>query len=257
MAFNKVEISGVNTNNIVILTNKQVLELFKRFKNGEVELKDEIVNGNLRLVLSIIQRFKNKTDNLDDLFQIGCIGLIKAVDNFDLSHGVMFSTYAVPMILGEIKRYLRDNNMVRISRSIKDNAYKIMRFKDEYLKDYEKEPSVEEISKALEIEETDVVFAINSMKEPMSIFEPIYNDGSDTIYLFDQIENPKEIKDLDELINMRKALQKIKDRERDILIERFIVGKTQMEIAEFFNISQAQVSRLEKSAIKNVRKFMS
>ena len=257
MAYNKVEISGITTSKIRVLKNSEMIELFNRYKNGDELAKEEIINGNLKLVLSIIQRFKNKQENLDDLFQIGCVGLIKAVDNFDLSHGVMFSTYAVPMILGEIKRYIRDNNSLRISRSIKDNSFKIMKFKDSFLIDYEREPTTEEISAALEIPEIDVITAINSMKEPVSIFEPIYQDGGDTIYLFDQIENPKTKKDLDELLNMRKALMKIKERERMILIERFIIGKTQMEIADTMDISQAQVSRLEKSAIKNVKRLMS
>ena len=193
---------------------------------------------------------------MDDLFQIGCIGLIKAIDNFDLSHDVMFSTYAVLMIEGEIKRYIRDNNSVRISRSIKDLAYKIMRFKEEYWLENGKEPNTNEISTNLEVSEYEVSQALMSLKEPMSLFDPIYNDGGDTIYLVDQLEDKTENKDIDSLISMRRALEKIKEREKSILINRFIIGKTQMEIAEELNISQAQVSRLEKNAIKNVKRLI-
>ncbi len=193
---------------------------------------------------------------MDDLFQIGCVGLIKAIDNFDLSHEVMFSTYAVLMIEGEIKRYIRDNNSVRISRSIKDLAYKIMRFKEEYMGEHGYEPNTSEIAKNLDATEYDVSQALMSLKEPMSLFDPIYNDGGDTIYLMDQIEDKTENKDIDGLISMRRALQKIKEREKNILINRFIIGKTQMEIAEEMNISQAQVSRLEKNAIKNVKRLI-
>ena len=193
---------------------------------------------------------------MDDLFQIGCVGLIKAIDNFDLSHEVKFSTYAVLMIEGEIKRYIRDNNSVRISRSIKDQAYKIMKYKEEYLQEYGKDPSNIEISNHLGISEYDVSEAVLSLKEPMSLFDPIYNDGGDTIYLVDQIEDKRENRDLDSLISMRRALEKIKEREKDILISRFIIGKTQMEIANEMNISQAQVSRLEKNAINNVKRLI-
>lgn len=251
-----VEISGVKTSLLKVLTNKEMNELFNNYKRGDLLAKEELVNGNLKLVLSIIQRFKNRCDNLDDLFQVGTVGLIKAIDNFDLSHGVMFSTYAVPMILGEVKRYIRDNNSIRISRSIKDNYYKIVKFKEEFINNNEREATVEEISKNLDIEEMDVINAMEASREPVSIFEPIYNDGGDTIYLYDQIENPKVNKDLDSLIAMREALKRIKQREREILISRFVVGKTQMEIAQDYNISQAQVSRLEKSAIKSIKRIM-
>ena len=193
---------------------------------------------------------------MDDLFQIGCIGLIKAIDNFDLSHEVRFSTYAVLMIEGEIKRYIRDNNSVRISRSIKDLAYKVMRFKEEYYNNFNEEPSTKIISEHFKVSEYEITEALMSLKEPMSLFEPIYNDGGDTIYLMDQLEDKKENKDLDGLISMRKALNKIKERERNILVSRFIVGKTQTEIANELNISQAQVSRLEKNAIRHVKKLI-
>lgn len=256
MAKNKVEITGINTSKIKVLKHKEMIELFKRYQSGDLLAKDELVEGNLKLVLSILKKYQNKTDNMDDLFQIGCVGLIKAIDNFDLSHEVKFSTYAVLMIEGEIKRYIRDNNSVRISRSIKDQAYKIMRFKEEYMQETGNDASTKEISKHLNISEYEVSEALLSLKEPMSLFDPIYNDGGDTIYLMDQIEDKRENKDLDSLISMRRALEKIKDREKDILINRFIVGKTQMEIANEMNISQAQVSRLEKNAINNVKRLI-
>ncbi len=256
MAKNKVEITGINTSKIKVLKHAEMVELFKKYQSGDKSAKDELVNGNLKLVLSILKKYQNKTDNMDDLFQIGCIGLIKAIDNFDLSHEVKFSTYAVLMIEGEIKRYIRDNNSVRISRSIKDLAYKIMKYKEEYMSENGREPNTEEVSKHLKITEYEVKEALMSLKEPMSLFDPIYNDGGDTIYLMDQIEDKRENKDLDSLISMRKALQKIKEREKNILISRFVVGKTQMEIAKELNISQAQVSRLEKNAIKNVKRLI-
>lgn len=256
MAKNKVEITGINTSKIKVLSKSEMTELFKKYQSGDLSAKDELVNGNLKLVLSILRKYQNKTDNMDDLFQIGCIGLIKAIDNFDLSHDVMFSTYAVLMIEGEIKRYIRDNNSVRISRSIKDLAYKIMRFKEEYWLENGREPTTNEISTNLEVSEYEVSQALMSLKEPMSLFDPIYNDGGDTIYLVDQLEDKTENKDIDSLISMRRALEKIKEREKSILINRFIIGKTQMEIAEELNISQAQVSRLEKNAIKNVKRLI-
>ena len=256
MAKNKVEITGIKTSNLKVLKHDEMIELFKKYKNGDKSVKEELVNGNLKLVLSILKKYYNRTDNMDDLFQIGCIGLIKAIDNFDLSHNVRFSTYAVLMIEGEIKRYIRDNNPIRISRSIKDLAYKILKFKEEYIYTNGTEPTTSEIAKYFDVAEYDVANAMLSLKEPMSIFEPIYNDGGDTIYLLDQIEDKKESKEIDDLISMRKALLKIKDRERDILISRFIVGKTQMEIAEEIGISQAQVSRLEKNAIKTMKRLI-
>ena len=256
MAKNKVEITGINTSKIKVLKHVEMIELFKKYQSGDLLAKEELVNGNLKLVLSILRKYQNKTDNMDDLFQIGCVGLIKAIDNFDLSHEVMFSTYAVLMIEGEIKRYIRDNNSIRISRSIKDLAYKIMKYKEEYLIENGKEPSTHELAITLGVTEYDVSQALMSLKEPMSLFDPIYNDGGDTIYLMDQIEDKSENKDIDGLISIRKALNKIKEREKNILINRFIIGKTQMEIAEELNISQAQVSRLEKNAIKNVKRLI-
>lgn len=256
MAKNKVEITGIVTSRIKVLKHDEMMELFKKYQSGDLKAKDELVNGNLKLVLSILKKYQNKADNMDDLFQIGCIGLIKAIDNFDLSHEVKFSTYAVLMIEGEIKRYIRDNNSVRISRSIKDLAYRIMKYKEDYLNKYSKEASTIDIANHFNVSEYEVREALLSLKEPMSLFEPIYNDGGDTIYLMDQIEDKKENKDLDSLISMRKALNKIKEREKNILINRFIIGKTQTEIANELHISQAQVSRLEKNAIKQVKKLI-
>lgn len=256
MGKKSVEITGISTSSIKVLSHSEMLELFKEYQNGDLSAKEKLVNGNLKLVLSILRKYNRRVDNLDDLFQIGVVGLIKAVDNFDLKHEVKFSTYAVLMIEGEIKRYIRDNNSLRISRSIKDLAYRILLFKEEYIQENGKEPSTEEIAKNLNVSNYDVVEALLSLKEPDSLYEPIYNDGGDTIYLMDQIEDKKENKDIDSLISMRKALNKIKERERNILISRFIVGKTQMEIANELMISQAQVSRLEKNAIKNVKRLI-
>lgn len=253
----KVDITGINTNNLVVLSQKEMKELFEKYKKGDLNAKEQLINGNLKLVLSILRKFNNTKFNMDDLFQIGCIGLIKAVDNFDLSVGVMFSTYAVPLILGEVKRYIRDNTSVRISRSIKDLAYRILQYKEEYFQKNGVEPSNEAICKDLEIEEYEIASAMDSLKDPVSIFEPIYNDGGDTIYVLDQIADVKENNvDRDMLISLDKALNTIKARERDVLIDRFIVGKTQMEIAQMLNISQAQVSRIEKNAINNIRRLI-
>lgn len=250
-----VEITGLNTSNIKVLSHEEMINLFKRYQSGDKEAKEELVNGNLKLVLSILKKY-NSRENLDDLFQIGVVGLIKAVDNFDLSHEVRFSTYAVLMVDGEIKRYIRDNNSLRISRSIKDLSYKILTFKEEFMKENNREATTDEIAEGLGVSNYEVVEALMSLKQPESLYEPIYNDGGDTIYLLDQIEDKKENKDLDSLISMRKALNKIKQREKNILINRFIVGKTQMEIAKDLGVSQAQVSRLEKNAIKNVKRLI-
>lgn len=257
MAKHKVDITGINTNNIKVLKSDEMKELFKRYQNGDLKAKEELIQGNLKLVLSIIRRFANKVDNLDDLFQVGVIGLIKAIDNFDLSYGLKLSTYACPLIIGECKRSIRDNTAIRVSRSVKDLAYQIIKFKDEYIATNGISPSNKEIAEALNIEEYQISYALDALKDPMSIFEPIYNDGGDTIYLMDQIADKKDSGvDKDMLISLRKALNKIKSREREILINRFIVGKTQMEIAESLNISQAQVSRIEKSAIENVKRLI-
>ena len=257
MAKGKVDISGINTSDIKVLSNKEMEDLFFRLNCGDKSAKNELVNGNLKLVLSLLKKFTNRTDNMDDVFQIGCIGLIKAIDNFDLSHGVKFSTYAVPMILGEVKRYLRDNNSIRISRSIKDIAYKTIKLKDELTTIRGVEPSNEEVAKLLGVDEIDVVLALDSLKEPISMFEPIYNDGGDTIYLSDQLEDKKDnINSWDINIYLKDALDKLKDKEKKILIDRYLMGKTQVEISEEIGISQAQVSRIEKDAISNVKKLI-
>lgn len=257
LAKHKVDITGINTNNIKVLTQEEMNDLFIKYRNGDNAAKEELINGNLKLVLSIIRRFQNKVDNLDDLFQVGVIGLIKAIENFDLSYGLKLSTYACPLIIGEVKRSIRDNTAFRVSRSVKDLAYQIIKFKDDYLTKNGITPTNKEIAEALNIEEYQIAYAVDSLKDPMSIFEPIYNDGGDTIYLQDQIADKKDSEvDKDMLISLRKALNKIKERERSILINRFIIGKTQMEIAAALNISQAQVSRIEKSAIDNVKRLI-
>ncbi|MBO5414823.1 MAG: SigB/SigF/SigG family RNA polymerase sigma factor [Bacilli bacterium] len=257
MARHKVEIIGVNTANIKVLSNEEMISLFKEMHNGDVYAKDELINGNLKLVLSILKKYQNRCDNMDDLFQIGCIGLIKAIDNFDLSHEVKFSTYAVPMIIGEIKRYLRDNNSLRVSRSVKDLALKIIRKKEEMLTIKGREPTMSELAKELEITEYELANALDSMKDVMSMFEPIYNDGSDTIYLCDQLEDKhNKLYDLETKISLKDALKKIKEKEKYILLERFIYGKTQVELASELGISQAQISRLEKSGIENIKKMI-
>lgn len=257
MAKYKVDITGINTNDIKVLTNEEMNHLFVRLKNGDIDAKTELINGNLKLVLSILRSYNRSDINLDDLFQVGVIGLIKAIDNFDLSYGLKLSTYAVPLIVGEIKRYIRDNTQLRVSRSIKDLAYQIIKFKDDYIKEYGVEPKPSLISEKLRIEEYQIAFALDALKDPTSVFEPIYNDGGDTIYLFDQIaDNKDKNSDKDMLISLRKALLKLKKREKDILLERYIVGKTQMEIANNLGISQAQVSRLEKSALANLKKMI-
>lgn len=250
----KVEITGVNTNDLPVLKHYEMIELFKKFKNGDKLAREKIIEGNYRLVLSLVQKLANSRFNMDDLFQIGCIGLTKAVDNFDLSHNVMFSTYAVPMISGEIKRYIRDNNSIRRSRSLSELAYLIIRFKEEYEKKFNKEPSSEEISASLNISEFQIAEAIDSLKEPMSMYEPIYNSSGDSIYLEDQLADDKAGRNLNEIIALKTALEKVNKREANILYSRYIYGLTQAEIASELNISQAQVSRIEKSAIKNVRR---
>jgi RNA polymerase sporulation-specific sigma factor len=232
-------------------------ELFKKVKDGDESAKSEIINGNLKLVLSIISKFRYKNYDMNDLFQVGCIGLIKAVDNFDMSFGVMFSTYAVPLILGEVKRLLRSSTSVRVARSIRDTAYQILKFKDEYSALYGVEPKNEVIARELGIKEYEIKDALDALQDPVSIFEPIYNDGGDTIFLLDQIADVKEKRaDKDMILSMEEALEKIKKREREVLIDRYIIGKTQNEIADEMHVSQAQISRIEKSAIKNVKKLM-
>lgn len=251
MARNRVEITGINTSELVPITNEKIMELLPLAQSGNDEARDELVHGNLKLVLSVVKKFNNRKENLDDIFQVGCLGLLKAIDNFDFCHGVRFSTYAVPMIIGEIRRYLRDNSPIRISRSLKDIAYKALQYKEQYLNEHQKEPTIEEIAKVLEVEEIDVVVALEAMQEPLSIYAPIYNNGSDEIYLIDQIgdENDNEDKKILQL-TIEQGLKKLNDREKDIINKRYFLDKTQMEIAEEIGISQAQVSRLEKNALK-------
>lgn len=257
MSTYKVNITGINTNELKVLTSEENNNLFIKLKQGDESAKEQLVNGNLKLVLSIIKRFNNKNYNLDDLFQVGVIGLIKAIDNFDMSYNLMLSTYAVPLILGEIKRYIRDNTSIRISRSIKDLAYQIVKYKDQFLDMYGIAPTNEQLASYFQVEEYKIAYALDSLKDPVSLFSPIYSEGGDTIYLFDQLSLDNKIDtEKDELIAMKKALNEIKEKEKNILLERFIIGKTQVEIAQELNISQAQVSRIEKTAIKNVRKLI-
>ena len=255
MAKHKVDICGINTSNLKVLTNIEMNELFKRYHNGDMSAKEELINGNLKLVLSILKRFNNQKYNLDDLFQIGCIGLIKAVDNFDLSHEVKFSTYAVPMILGEVKRYLRDNNSVRIARSIKDLSYKITKVREHLTLKYGMEPTSKMLCDSLGITEYELDLALNSLKESVSMFEPIYSDGGDVIYLCDQLEDKSNnMYSLEDRLSVKDAFSNLKDKEKYILESRYIIGKTQMELSEELGISQAQISRLEKSGIENIKK---
>lgn len=256
MAKHKVEIVNVNTANIKVLTLERMLELFDRYHSGDMTAKDELIKGNLKLVLSVLKSFSGRVDNMDDLFQVGVIGLIKAIDNFDLNHEVKFSTYAVPMIIGEIKRYLRDNSSLRVSRSIKDLAYKALKAKDELTFLNNREPTALEIAKRLNISEWDVIQALNSLKDTVSMFEPIYNDGGDVIYLSDQLSNDDEIYDLETRISLKDALNKIKEKEKYIILQRYLIGKTQTELAEEIGISQAQISRLEKNGLAKIKKLI-
>ncbi|MCY0881895.1 MAG: RNA polymerase sporulation sigma factor SigG [Firmicutes bacterium] len=257
MPLNKVEIPGVNTAKLPLLTNAKMRELFQAMQSGDPSARDQLINGNLRLVLSIIQRFQNRGEHSDDLFQIGCIGLMKAIDNFDLGQNVKFSTYAVPMIIGEIRRYLRDNNPIRVSRSLRDIAYKALQMRDNLVYQYAKEPTMYEIAKELSVSPEDVIYALEAIQEPMSLFEPIYHDDGDPIFVMDQIRDDKEQdKNWVEGIAIREALRRLSDREKLIVTMRFFDGKTQMEVADEIGISQAQVSRLEKAALTHMRKYM-
>lgn len=254
---NKVEICGVNTSKLPTLTRKEKDELFLKIKAGDLQAREEFVQGNLRLVLSVIQRFNNRGENVDDLFQVGCIGLIKAIDNFDLSQNVQFSTYAVPMIIGEIRRYLRDNNAIRVSRSLKDIAYKALHVKERLINENSKEPTISEIAKELDLPKEDVVFALDAITDPVSLFEPIYHDGGEAIFVMDQVKDEKNTDETWlESIALGEAMKHLDDREKHILNLRFFQGRTQMEVAEEIGISQAQVSRLEKSALKQMRKYI-
>lgn len=257
MIINKVEICGVNTSKLPVLKEKEKRELLLKMRNGDTKARETFINGNLRLVLSVIQRFNNRGENVDDLFQVGCIGLMKSIDNFDLTQNVKFSTYAVPMIIGEIRRYLRDNNSIRVSRSLRDVAYKALLVRDKLIKENNKEPTIYQIAKELNIPREEVVFALDAIQDPVSLFEPIYHDGGDAIYVMDQISDSKNSDDSWlENISIKEAMKKLNDREKLILTLRFFNGRTQMEVADEIGISQAQVSRLEKTALKHMRKYV-
>lgn len=257
MMVNKVEICGVNTSKLPVLSSSKMRTLFEAMQNGDPNARNQLINGNLRLVLSVIQRFTNRGECVDDLFQVGCIGLMKAIDNFDLGQNVKFSTYAVPMIIGEIRRYLRDNNSIRVSRSLRDVAYKALQVRDSLVNKHSREPSINEIASVLNIPREDIVFALDAIQDPISLFEPIYHDGGDPIFVLDQISDEKNA-DLSWLegIAIRDALDRLNEREKHILTLRFFEGKTQMEVAEEIGISQAQVSRLEKAALSHMRKHI-
>lgn len=252
-AQSKVEICGVNTAKLQTLKNDEMRELLDRSHHGDKDARDKLICGNLRLVLSVIQRFTSRGENPDDLFQVGCIGLIKAIDNFDPSHEVMFSTYGVPMISGEVKRFLRDNSAVRVSRSMRDTAYRAMQIKEQLTNENGKEPNITEIAKRMELPPEDIVIALESIVEPVSLYEPVFSDGGDTIYIMDQVKGGTTDGDWLEEIAMREAIRDLTDRERKILSMRFIDGKTQTEVAGEIGISQAQVSRLEKGAMSRIK----
>ena len=251
----KVEIAGVNTAKLKVLKNDETMELLRRTKEGDQEARRQLIEGNLRLVLSVIQRFSGRGENADDLFQVGCVGLIKAIDNFDISQPVRFSTYGVPMIIGEIRRYLRDNSAIRVSRSMRDTAYRVLQVRDRFLAENQREPTVEQIAKELDIPREEVVFAMDAIVDPVSLYEPVYSDGGDAICVMDQIRDTKNTdEDWTDRIALKEAMKRLDSRERRILSLRFYEGKTQMEVSAEVGISQAQVSRLEKSAINTIRK---
>ncbi|MBE6563362.1 MAG: RNA polymerase sporulation sigma factor SigG [Ruminococcaceae bacterium] len=257
MQYNKVEICGVNTSKLKVLSDAEKKDLLDRIKEGDEAARAKLIDGNLRLVLSIIQRFSGRNENMDDLFQVGCIGLIKAIDNFNTDLDVKFSTYAVPMIIGEVRRYLRDNNTIRVSRSVRDLAYRALQMKEELQREMNAEPSIEKIAEKLGEKPEDVAQAIEAIIEPVSLYDPVYNDGGDSIYIMDQVRDLDSTDDnwLED-IALREALKKLNEREMKIINMRFFNGKTQMEIAEEIGISQAQVSRLEKGALERIRKNM-
>lgn len=255
MITSKVEICGVNTSKLPTLTAGEKKALFEQIKKGDKTARETFIKGNLRLVLSVIGRFNNRGENVDDLFQVGCIGLIKAIDNFNTELDVQFSTYAVPMIIGEIRRYLRDNNSVRVSRSLRDIAYKALCIREKLINTTDREPTTEEIAKAIDVPKEDVVMALDAIQEPVSLYEPVYHDGGDAVYVMDQVSDKKNTDETwIEKISLREAMKRLSERERMIITMRFFKGKTQTEVADEVGISQAQVSRLEKSAIKSMRK---
>ena len=258
MALNKVEICGVNTARLPILTNEEKDALFIQIRQGDTDAREQFIKGNLRLVLSVIRRFSSVGENVDDLFQIGCIGLIKAIDHFNTELGVRFSTYAVPMIIGEIRRFLRDNNSIRVSRSLRDTAYKAIYAREMLLKKNQKEPSITEVASEVGISREDIVYALDAIQNPMSLYEPIFTDGGDTLYVMDQIRDKKNREEnWVEHLSLSDALKKLNAREHEIISLRFFEGKTQMEVAELIGISQAQVSRLEKNALRIMRAYLS
>ena len=252
----KVEICGVNTSNLPVLTKEEKEELFIKIKEGDEEARNKFINGNLRLVLSVIQRFYGRGETADDLFQIGCVGLMKAIDNFDLSQNVQFSTYAVPMIIGEVKRYLRDNNSIRVSRSVRDLAYKSMQYKERYIREHGKEPTIEQIAKELNVTKEEVAASFDAIQDPISLQEPVYNDGMESIYVMDQVKDTKDtVENWTEKMTIMQIMKRLNDKEKMIITKRFFDGRTQMEVAEEIGISQAQVSRLEKNAIEHIKRL--
>ncbi|MCC8073660.1 MAG: RNA polymerase sporulation sigma factor SigG [Clostridiales bacterium] len=253
MQYNKVEICGINTNDIKVLKESEKIELLKKAHDGDKKAREDLINGNLRLVLSVVQRFANRGENMDDLFQVGVIGLIKAIDNFNLDLDVRFSTYAVPMCIGEIRRYLRDNSPVRVSRSMRDTAYKAMQVKEKFINENQKEPTVEEIAKELGLKKSDVVLSLEAIVDPISLYEPVYSDGGDTIYVMDQVGDSGTDSDWIDEIMIKDEISRLDKREQNILYLRFMQGKTQMEVAQEVGISQAQVSRLEKNALRRIK----
>ncbi|HIR52026.1 MAG TPA: RNA polymerase sporulation sigma factor SigG [Candidatus Onthovicinus excrementipullorum] len=253
MQYNRVEICGINTSKLKVLKESEKMALLKRVKEGDKRAREELISGNLRLVLSVIQRFSNRGENPDDLFQVGCIGLIKSIDNFDISQNVRFSTYAVPMIIGEIRRYLRDNNAVRVSRSMRDTAYHAMQAKERLTASLGREPTVEEVAQELGIKKEEVVLALEAIVDPISLYEPVYSDGGDTIYVMDQIGDANDDSSWIDEITLKESIKNLNDREKKILALRFLKGKTQMEVAAEIGISQAQVSRLEKGALRRIK----
>ncbi len=254
---NRVLISGVNTGNLPKFKNEEIMQLLKAVKAGDEFARDKFVVANLRLVLSVVQRFSGHCDKADDMFQVGCVGLLKAIDNFDDTLNVKFSTYAVPMIIGEIRRFLRDNNSVRVSRSIRDTAYKALQAKEKFIKENNAEPSLEEIAKMIDLPLKDVIFALDAISETVSLNEPVYNDGNETIRVMDQISDERNCDEvLFEKLSLGDAIKNLSEREKEILLMRYYVGKTQMEVSEEVGISQAQVSRLEKNALKTIKNFI-
>lgn len=254
---NKVVICGINTSDLKVIPSKEQIELLIKVKQGDKAAREKIINGNLKLVLSVVQRFSSRGENPDDLFQVGCIGLIKSIDNFDINQDVKFSTYAVPMIIGEIRRYLRDNNSIRVSRSMRDTAYKALSAKEELMRASNREPTIEEIAAKLNLPREEVVIAMEAIVEPISLYEPVYNDETDSVYVMDQVrdKNSSDSNWIEE-ISLKQAIKHLSDRERNILSLRFFKGKTQVEVAQEIGISQAQVSRLEKSALRQIKKHL-